>query len=125
MVIPTGGAVDGAHSAQSAEIVMRCGGRLNCAPWPTHNFDQGGNSEPHFIGRHVPAGCAVKRGRSGASRIARRDFLNGMAWAAGSALLPPALAASLDAGPDPSAEEYFLSRGITPADPGYYPPALT
>ena len=67
----------------------------------------------------------MKRGGSGAPPIARRDFLNGMAWMAGSALLPPALAASLDAGPDPSAEEYFLSRGITPADPRYYPPGLT
>jgi spermidine dehydrogenase len=58
-------------------------------------------------------------------RIARRDFLNGMAFMAGTALIPEALAASLEQGPDASAEEYFLSQGITPADPRYYPPALT
>ena len=48
-----------------------------------------------------------------------------MAWVAGAALIPEAFAASLDRGPDSSAEEYFLSQGIMPADPRYYPPALT
>jgi spermidine dehydrogenase len=57
--------------------------------------------------------------------IARRDFLNGLAWAAGAATLPTAVSAALDPGPDASAEEYFLSQGIMPADPRYYPPALT
>jgi spermidine dehydrogenase len=57
--------------------------------------------------------------------IARRDFLNGMAWIAGAATLPTAVSAALDPGPDASAEEYFLSQGIMPADPRYYPPALT
>jgi spermidine dehydrogenase len=59
------------------------------------------------------------------AQIARRDFLNGMAWAAGAAMLPKALAMTLDSGPDPSAEEYFLAQGIAPSDPRYYPPALT
>lgn len=58
-------------------------------------------------------------------QIARRDFLNGIAWVAGTAIMPRGLAMTLDAGPDPSAEEYFLARGITPSDPRYYPPALT
>jgi len=58
-------------------------------------------------------------------QIARRDFLNGIAWVAGAAIIPESLAASLDRGPDPSAEEYFLSQGIAPSDPRYYPPALT
>jgi spermidine dehydrogenase len=58
-------------------------------------------------------------------QIDRRDFLNGMAWVAGAALIPEALGASLDPGPDSSAEEYFLSQGITPTDPRYYPPALS
>jgi spermidine dehydrogenase len=57
--------------------------------------------------------------------IARRDFLNGMAWAAGAAMIPAAVATALDPGPDASAEEYFLSQGIMPTDPGYYPPGLT
>jgi spermidine dehydrogenase len=57
--------------------------------------------------------------------IARRDFLNGLAWAAGAALIPKAVGAALDPGPDASAEEYFLSQGIMPADPRYYPPALS
>jgi spermidine dehydrogenase len=56
--------------------------------------------------------------------IARRDFLNGMAWVAGAALVPTGVATALDPGPDASAEEYFLSQGILPADPRYYPPAL-
>ncbi|HYC10217.1 MAG TPA: hypothetical protein VEC10_11305, partial [Steroidobacteraceae bacterium] len=58
-------------------------------------------------------------------QIARRDFLNGIAWVAGAAIIPESLAAILDRGPDPSAEEYFLSQGIAPSDPRYYPPALT
>jgi spermidine dehydrogenase len=57
--------------------------------------------------------------------IARRDFLNGMAWVAGAALVPKALGTTFDPGPDTSAEEYFLAQGITPTDPRYYPPGLT
>ena len=57
--------------------------------------------------------------------IARRDFLNGMAWVAGAAMIPTAVGRALDPGPDASAEEYFLSQGIMPGDPRYYPPALT
>lgn len=57
--------------------------------------------------------------------IARRDFLNGIAWIAGAAVIPRAVAKALNPGPDASAEEYFLSQGIMPADPRYYPPALT
>src|SRR5215469_981172 len=59
------------------------------------------------------------------AQIARRDFLNGMAWVAGAAMIPKAVGISLDPGPDLSAEEYFLAQGITPSDPRYYPPALT
>ncbi|MFZ0006822.1 MAG: NAD(P)-binding protein [Steroidobacteraceae bacterium] len=66
-----------------------------------------------------------KSQRAPPTPIARRDFLNGMACVAGTALMPEALAASLEHGPDASAEEYFLSQGITPTDPRYYPPALT
>ena len=65
------------------------------------------------------------RRRAADGRIARRDFLNGMAWTAGAALIPKGFAAALDSGPDPAVEEYFLSQGITPGDPRYYPPALT
>jgi spermidine dehydrogenase len=43
----------------------------------------------------------------------------------GAALLPRAILGAGNAGPDPTADEYFLSRGISPADPQYYPPALT
>jgi spermidine dehydrogenase len=68
-----------------------------------------------------------KSTQSGTSqgRIARRDFLNGMAWAAGAAIVPKALGMTLDPGPDLSAEEHFLAQGIAPSDPRYYPPALT
>jgi spermidine dehydrogenase len=59
------------------------------------------------------------------TQIARRDFLNAMAWVAGTAMIPKALGALINPGPDASAEEYFLSQGITPGDPRYYPPALT
>jgi spermidine dehydrogenase len=66
--------------------------------------------------------------------ITRRDFLNGVAIATGS-LLPVAHAQRIDSnifvpppppghGPDPSAMEPLLARGITPQDPRYYPPAL-
>lgn len=69
-----------------------------------------------------------------AREITRRDFLNGVAIATGS-LLPVAHAQRIDAnvfvpppppgnGPDPSAMEPLLARGITPEDPRYYPPAL-
>ena len=57
--------------------------------------------------------------------IARRDFLNGAALAIGAALLPLDELLGQSSGPDPSAEEYFLSKGITQQDPRYYPPALT
>jgi spermidine dehydrogenase len=69
-----------------------------------------------------------------AREITRRDFLNGMAIATGS-LLPLAHARDIDAnlsvpppppgeGPDLSAMEPLLARGITPQDPRYYPPTL-
>src|SRR5580700_4723475 len=57
--------------------------------------------------------------------IHRRDFLNGMALAVGASLLPFEDLFGQDSGPDSSAQEYFLSKGITPQDPRYYPPALT
>jgi spermidine dehydrogenase len=57
--------------------------------------------------------------------ISRKDFLNGLAWTAGAAMLPSALTRAATAGPDPSAEEFFLAHGITPQDPRYYPPMLT
>lgn len=66
-------------------------------------------------------------------RITRRDFLNGMIIAAGAAL--PVSAQHLDQdlvapppplgkGPDLSAQDSLLARGITPGDPRYYPPTL-
>ena len=57
--------------------------------------------------------------------IDRRDFLNGVALAIGSSLFPFEKLLGQDSGPDPSAQEYFLSRGITQQDPRYYPPQLT
>ncbi|MBS0419843.1 MAG: FAD-dependent oxidoreductase [Proteobacteria bacterium] len=59
------------------------------------------------------------------TNITRKDFLNGIAWTAGAAMLPAAVTRALESGPDASAEEYFLSQGIGPSDPRYYPPALT
>jgi spermidine dehydrogenase len=59
------------------------------------------------------------------SNITRRDFLNGVAITIGASMLPVGELLGQDAGPDPSAQEYFLSKGITPQDPRYYPPALT
>ena len=56
--------------------------------------------------------------------IARRDFLNGIAVTIGASLLG-GRACSDFAGPDQGAREFFLERGITEADPRYYPPALT
>ena len=66
-------------------------------------------------------------------RITRRDFLNGVALAIGSSLLPAGVHADnlvappppLGSGPDTSRQEPFLAKGITPQDPRYYPPALT
>ncbi|MGH9430321.1 MAG: NAD(P)-binding protein [Terriglobia bacterium] len=66
-------------------------------------------------------------------RITRRDFLNGVALAIGSTLLPAGARADHlvvlpppeGRGPDPSAQEPLLAKGITPQDPRYYPPALT
>jgi spermidine dehydrogenase len=57
--------------------------------------------------------------------IDRRDFLNGVAMTIGASLLPFEELLAQDAGPDSSAQEYFLSKGITQQDPRYYPPALT
>ena len=56
--------------------------------------------------------------------IHRRDFLNGAAMTIGASLLPFEGLLGQDSGPDSSAGEYFLSRGITQQDPRYYPPAL-
>ena len=57
--------------------------------------------------------------------IARRDFLNGVAMTIGASLVPFEDLFGQGSGPDSSAEEYFLSKGITQQDPRYYPPALT
>ena len=57
--------------------------------------------------------------------ITRKDFLNGVALAVGSALLKPLDVLAQNSGPDPTEREYFLSKGITQNDPGYYPPSLT
>lgn len=57
--------------------------------------------------------------------IDRRDFLNGVALAIGASLFPFEELAGQSSGPDSSAEEYFLSKGINQQDPRYYPPALT
>jgi spermidine dehydrogenase len=57
-------------------------------------------------------------------RITRRDFLNGVAVTIGASLLP-AGALAQDSGPDASAQEELLAKGITQQDPRYYPPALT
>jgi spermidine dehydrogenase len=56
--------------------------------------------------------------------ITRRDFLNGAALTVGASILPAELLAQ-NSGPDPSAQEYFLSKGITQQDARYYPPQLT
>jgi spermidine dehydrogenase len=57
--------------------------------------------------------------------IHRRDFLNGFALTIGASLLPLEALLGQEASPDSSAQEYFLSKGITQGDPRYYPPALT
>jgi spermidine dehydrogenase len=57
--------------------------------------------------------------------IDRRDFLNGAALIIGASLFPFEALLGQGSGPDSSAQEYFLSKGITPSDPSYYPPALT
>ena len=57
--------------------------------------------------------------------ICRRDFLNGFAVAIGASLLPLEELLGQDYGPDSSAQEYFLSKGITQQDSRYYPPGLT
>jgi len=59
------------------------------------------------------------------SNITRRDFLNGVAITLGAAMLPSSDLLAQEGGPDSSAQEYFLSKGITQQDPRYYPPALT
>ena len=66
-----------------------------------------------------------RNGKKAGSEISRRDFLNGTAVAIGASLVPFKMLAAQDASPYSSAQEYFLSRGITPSDPRYYPPALT
>ena len=65
----------------------------------------------------------VKRG--GSCPIHRRDFLNGAALTIGASLFPKNHLFGQGAGPDSSAEEYFLARGITQQDARYYPPALS
>jgi spermidine dehydrogenase len=59
-------------------------------------------------------------------KITRKDFLNGAVFTAASALLRPlqGLAAAVS-GPDPTAREYYLAKGIRQHDPRYYPPGLT
>ena len=57
--------------------------------------------------------------------IDRRDFLNGAAMTIGASLFPFEELLGQDSGPDSSAQEYLLSKGITQQDPRYYPPALT
>lgn len=56
--------------------------------------------------------------------IHRRDFLNGVAMTIGASLFPYEELLGQEAGPDSTAQEYFLARGITQQDPRYYPPAL-
>lgn len=63
--------------------------------------------------------------RRGSCPIHRRDFLNGVALTIGASLFPMEHLFGQDAGPDSSAEEYFLARGITQQDARYYPPALS
>jgi spermidine dehydrogenase len=57
--------------------------------------------------------------------VDRRDFLNGVAMTIGASLFPFGELLGQDSGPDSSAQEYFLSKGITQQDPRYYPPPLT
>src|SRR5690348_14926465 len=57
-------------------------------------------------------------------RITRRDFLNGVAVTIGASLLPAGMLAQ-EQGADESDQDPLLAAGITPADPRYYPPALT
>jgi spermidine dehydrogenase len=65
--------------------------------------------------------------RRGGCPIDRRDFLNGVALSIGASLFPMEhlFGQGAGAGPDSSAEEYFLARGITQQDARYYPPALS
>ena len=63
--------------------------------------------------------------RRGGCPIHRRDFLNGVALTIGASLFPLEHLFGQGAGPDSSAEEYFLARGITQQDARYYPPALS
>jgi spermidine dehydrogenase len=71
--------------------------------------------------------------------ISRRDFLNGVAVTVGAGLIggtPASVLADsegltvpgtppLGKGADDSAQEALLAQGVTPKDPGYYPPILT
>ena len=62
---------------------------------------------------------------SSENRISRKDFLNGMAMTIGVlAAGCPMAARAQDKGPDKSAREDFLEKGITEKDPRYYPPGL-
>ncbi len=61
----------------------------------------------------------------GGCPIDRRDFLNGVALTIGASLFPVENLFGQDAGPDSSAQEYFLARGITQQDARYYPPSLS
>ena len=57
-------------------------------------------------------------------KISRRDFLNGVALTIGASLVPSGLAQQ-DPGPDLSAQDPLLRKGIRQGDRRYYPPALT
>jgi spermidine dehydrogenase len=62
---------------------------------------------------------------SSENRISRKDFLNGMAMTIGVlAAGCPMAARAQEKGPDKSAREDFLEKGITEKDPRYYPPGL-
>ncbi len=98
-------------------------------------------------GRDEKMSCPVSRPpKKGESRdmgmkcpISRRDFMNGVAVTAGALGSEHALGKALfkddgmtvpstpglGKGPDDSAQEALLARGITPTDPRYYPPILS
>jgi spermidine dehydrogenase len=58
-------------------------------------------------------------------KISRRDFLNGAALALGASLLPFDASRAADSGPDTSAVDPLLAKGLTQRDLRYYPPSLT
>lgn len=61
---------------------------------------------------------------SGTAQIDRRDFMNGAAIAIGATVCPIHKAFAANSGPDPSAIDPLLARGLTQDSPHYYPPAL-